>query len=158
MTELVLDLASPEATDALAGRLADVLAPGDVVLLDGEIGAGKTHFARALIRAMQARAGAPAEDIPSPTFTLVQTYEAGEIEVWHADLYRLTDPQEVEELGLTTAFETAVCLVEWPDRLGPLEPSGALRLRLNIPPGADDSRRLVATGPARLMAAIGRAA
>jgi tRNA threonylcarbamoyl adenosine modification protein YjeE len=156
---LTRDLPTPDATAALAAGLAPALSAGDVLLLAGEIGAGKTHFARALIRARLAAAGAPPEDIPSPTFTLVQTYAAGPVEIWHADLYRLTDPQEVEELGLLSAFDTALCLVEWPDRLGSLAPRGALYLAFGAVPGGDaDSRRMVARGPARLIAALRAAA
>ncbi|OOY14842.1 tRNA (adenosine(37)-N6)-threonylcarbamoyltransferase complex ATPase subunit type 1 TsaE [Thioclava sp. DLFJ4-1] len=119
-----LDLPDPEATERLGALFAEFAGPGDVLLLDGQIGAGKTHFARALI---QTRLGV-AEHVPSPTFTLVQTYEA-DCEIWHADLYRLTDPDEVLELGLDAAFDNAICLIEWPDRLGSAAPKGALRLR-----------------------------
>ena len=70
------------------------------------------------------------EDVPSPTFTLVQTYDTQAGEIWHADLYRLTSIQEIEELGLTDAFDTAICLVEWPDRLGSLIPDDALEIEL----------------------------
>ncbi|ARC87182.1 tRNA (adenosine(37)-N6)-threonylcarbamoyltransferase complex ATPase subunit type 1 TsaE [Rhodovulum sp. MB263] len=138
-TRLTLTLASEAMTRALADRLADRLGPGDTLLLDGPIGAGKTAFARALIQAAQARAGRDPEDVPSPTFTLVQTYEAGEFEIWHADLYRLGHPQEVMELGLDEAFDTALCLIEWPDRLGDLAPPGALRLALA--PGGTETLR-----------------
>ena len=85
-------------TAALARMLAATARPGDTILLDGPVGAGKTHFARAFIRARQ---GEAAEDVPSPTFTLVQTYDDPMgTEIWHADLYRLTDPSELDELGL----------------------------------------------------------
>lgn len=134
-------LTSPEATAAFAARLAPKLTPGDVLLLDGPIGAGKTHFARSLIQSRLAADGAPVEDVPSPTFTLVQTYESGPVELWHADLYRLTHPDEVEELGLMQAFETAVCLIEWPDRLGNLAPAGALALSF-APEAETDARNL----------------
>lgn len=141
-----LTLPSPEATARLAETMADDLNPGDVVLLEGPIGAGKTHFARSLIQHLLARHGL-AEDVPSPTFTLVQTYEAGPLEIWHTDLYRLTHPDEVMELGLGEAFDTALCLVEWPDRLGTLAPADALTLR--FAPGADeDSRTLTLTATA----------
>lgn len=112
------------ATDDLAKQFAPRLKAGDVLLLSGQIGAGKTHFSRALIRALF---GAGTE-VPSPSFTLVQTYEGEGTEVWHADLYRLSHPDEVIELGLEAAFSTAICLVEWPDRLGELRPEGALQL------------------------------
>lgn len=115
------------ATAAFARALAPRLGAGDIIELEGGIGAGKTHFARCLI---SARLAEP-EDIPSPTFTLVQTYDARDgVEIWHADLYRLSTPDEAVELGLDEAFETAICLVEWPDRLADLRPPSALRLSL----------------------------
>lgn len=114
-------------TAALARMLAATARPGDTILLDGPVGAGKTHFARAFIRARQ---GCGAEDVPSPTFTLVQTYDdpLGS-EIWHADLYRLTDPSELAELGLEEALDTAICLIEWPDRLERL-PDGAITVAI----------------------------
>lgn len=136
---LSLTASTPDDTAVLATRLGAVLVPGDTILLEGDVGAGKTHFARALIQSLLA----VPEDIPSPTFTLVQTYPTPRGEVWHADLYRLTSTQEIEELGLADAFETAICLVEWPDRLGDLVPTAALQLA--FAPGADDdSRQLTA--------------
>lgn len=127
----------PDETAALARRIALLLKPGDCLLLEGDIGAGKTHFARALIGALLARP----EDIPSPTFTLVQTYQGADCEIWHADLYRLSGPDEIEELGLVDAFSSAICLVEWPDRLGPLAPPGALSLHFTSC-GGDDEREI----------------
>lgn len=132
---------SPDDTAAFARALAVRLRAGDVLLLEGQIGSGKTHFARALIQARLLADGAPVEDVPSPTFTLVQTYDTGQVEIWHADLYRLTHPDEVEELGLGDAFTEAVCLVEWPDRLGDLAPDGALVLSFS--PGDDADTRVV---------------
>ncbi len=116
----------PTETDtaAFAAALAPRLRPGDTVLLEGPIGAGKSAFARALIRARLGRM----EDVPSPTFTLVQTYEHPDGDIWHCDLYRLTDPDEVLELGLEDAFSTAICLIEWPDRLGSDTPDSALQM------------------------------
>ena len=119
-------LASEEDTARLGAWLALHLQPGDCVLLEGPIGAGKSHLARAFIRARLGRM----EDVPSPTFTLVQTYQA-DVELWHADLYRLTHPDEVLELGLDMAFDTAICLIEWPDRLGALVPKDAIHLALS---------------------------
>lgn len=130
-----ISLSSPGETAQLASRLGACLSPGDTVLLSGGIGAGKTHFARALIQSLQDMP----EDVPSPTFTLVQVYDTRMGELWHSDLYRLTSPDEVIELGLTDAFETAICLVEWPDRLGDLAPPNALLLDLAL--GQDEETR-----------------
>jgi tRNA threonylcarbamoyladenosine biosynthesis protein TsaE len=125
---LALPLPDAAATARLGELLAPMLRAGDVLLLEGPIGAGKSHFARALIQARQAAAGMPLEEVPSPSFTLVQTYDAGEAEIWHADLFRLSLPGEADELGLTEAFEAAICLVEWPERLGRDAPPDALHL------------------------------
>ena len=123
---LILDLPTPEATEDLARVLAGGLQAGDSLLLEGPIGAGKSHLARALIRS---RLGNPSEEVPSPSFTLVQTYP-GDPPIWHADLYRLGHPDEVLELGLDAAFETDITLVEWPDRLGRDAPADAIRVAL----------------------------
>ncbi|SIO49581.1 tRNA threonylcarbamoyladenosine biosynthesis protein TsaE [Rhodovulum sp. ES.010] len=144
-----LTLASEDATAGLADRLGELLRPGDTLLLEGRIGAGKTAFARALIGALRRRAGDPPEEVPSPTFTLIQVYAAGPLEIWHADLYRLGHPDEVVELGLEEAFASAICLVEWPDRLGDLAPPSALTL--SFAPGASETSRtlrLSASDPA----------
>lgn len=119
-----ISLSSQAQTEAFAAKVATVLTVGDVVLLSGPIGAGKTFFCRALIRSRTDTT----EDIPSPTFTLVQTYPHDEGDIWHCDLYRLTDPDEAIELGLEDAFEDAICLIEWPDRLGSLTPKDALKI------------------------------
>ncbi len=132
-------LASEEATAALGRWIAPRLVAGDCLLLEGPIGAGKSHFARALIQTRLGRL----EDVPSPTFTLVQTYQA-DVELWHADLYRLSHPDEVAELGLEEAFSQAICLIEWPDRLGALAPDNAMRLALST---QGDGRSLFLTAP-----------
>ncbi|WP_341367768.1 tRNA (adenosine(37)-N6)-threonylcarbamoyltransferase complex ATPase subunit type 1 TsaE [Yoonia sp. BS5-3] len=119
-----ISLPDESDTREFAGRIAAILQPGDTLLLEGDIGSGKTAFSRAVIRA---RLGQQ-EDVPSPTFTLVQTYHAPDGDIWHCDLYRLTAPDEVLELGLDEAFETSICLIEWPDRLGDDIPDNALRL------------------------------
>jgi tRNA threonylcarbamoyladenosine biosynthesis protein TsaE len=134
-----LALATAAETETLGRKLATLARPGDAILLQGPIGAGKSCLARAFIRA---RLGAD-EDVPSPTFTLVQVYEDDGTEIWHADLYRLTHPDEVWELGLDQAFETAICLVEWPDRLGSHLPPDALTIRLEA---QGEGRQAIVTG------------
>ncbi|SHL09950.1 tRNA threonylcarbamoyladenosine biosynthesis protein TsaE [Roseovarius marisflavi] len=130
-------LSSPDATCDFAQAMAPLLHAGDVLLLSGGVGAGKTHFARCLIQALLP---AP-EDVPSPTYTLVQTYPGKTAEIWHADLYRLNDPFELVELGLTEAFSDAICLIEWPDRLADMTPDNALSLAFD--PGEEDDQRLL---------------
>ena len=114
----------PESTAKFAARLGNILQPGDVILLSGDIGAGKTHFARHLIQSLLE----VPEDVPSPTFTLIQVYETRIGVVQHADLYRLSGPDEISELGLNDACGTDICLVEWPDRLGDDTPENALSI------------------------------
>ena len=150
MTDLSLFLPDDAATTRLGAALAALLRPGDTLLLHGPIGAGKTHLARALIQTRLGRL----EDVPSPSFTLVQTYSAGQTEIWHADLYRLSHPDEVFELGLHDAFSTAICLIEWPDRLGTSAPKEALNITLS---SENDGRRTVLSGAAHaaLLAKLG---
>jgi tRNA threonylcarbamoyl adenosine modification protein YjeE len=137
---VAIHLQSPQATADLASWLAPQLCRGDVLLLEGPIGAGKSHFSRALIKAILAMEERY-EDVPSPTFTLVQVYELDAFDIWHADLYRLTDPEQAIELGLDDAFEDALCLIEWPDRLGNLAPQNALLARF-MPIEDPDARRV----------------
>ncbi len=137
-----LDLADADLTACLARVMAAVLKPGDVIALEGPVGAGKTHFARAFIRARQ---GDAAEEVPSPTFTLVQTYaDPLGTEIWHADLYRLTHPDELVELGLDEAMRHGIVLIEWPDHGGPLpEPlTVGLELHADFP----ELRRITLAG------------
>ena len=147
-----LDHADADLTACLARVMASVLKPGDVIALEGPVGAGKTHFARAFIRARQ---GAAAEDVPSPTFTLVQTYDDPMgTEIWHADLYRLTHADELIELGLDEAMREAIVLIEWPDHGGPLPDP----LTLGLEPIADfpDLRRITLAGSETRWAAMTR--
>lgn len=146
MTEITIDVRGEDETAAVARRLGRRLGAGDTLLLKGEIGAGKSVFARALIQDRLAALGRH-EDVPSPTYTLVQTYDAGEVEIWHADLFRLSGPEAARELGLSEAFDDSICLIEWPEVLGDGAPSGALRIgfRGNGDPGF---RRMTMQGPA----------
>lgn len=133
-----LALEDEAATVRLAEDLAAILSPGDLIALSGDLGAGKSTFARALLRTL-----ADDEDleVPSPTFTLVQTYDFDRFAVSHFDLYRLEEPEELEELGLDELLETGAALVEWPEQGGDLLPEGALWLRFEA--GTDeDSRRV----------------
>ncbi|MDW3223672.1 MAG: tRNA (adenosine(37)-N6)-threonylcarbamoyltransferase complex ATPase subunit type 1 TsaE [Paracoccaceae bacterium] len=137
---LSLVLRSGDATASAAALLASQLRSGDTILLHGTIGAGKTHFARAIVQSLLT---AP-EDVPSPTFTLVQTYQTRFGPLWHSDLYRIGAMDEIEELGLLDAFDVAICLVEWPDRLGTLCPASALNIWLEDGTN-EDERKLTAT-------------
>ena len=130
-------LPDDDATAALGARLAARLKPGDLVLLEGGLGAGKTSLARAIIRTL---VGDPTLDVPSPSFALVQPYEAAGIPLLHADLYRIASPHEMDELGL---FDDprAIVLVEWAERVPELASHAAMTLDLNVP--ADGQGRLV---------------
>src|SRR6202162_3228197 len=119
----VIDLPDEDATAAFAARVAALARPGDVIALKGELGAGKTSFARAFIRA---RGGD--EEVPSPTFTLAQVYELADAAVWHFDCYRLRDPEEAWELGIEDAFRDGISLIEWPERLRPLLAAGGAEI------------------------------
>ncbi len=135
-----IHLPDAAATAALARRLAGFARPGDVIALTGELGSGKTSFARAFVNALPRPDGGPAgEHVPSPTFTLVQIYERAPAPVWHFDLYRLSDPGEVEELGWEEALGEGIVLVEWPDRLGDRLPPHHLDITLTFAP--DDAGR-----------------
>ncbi len=141
-----LFLPDAAATERLGRALAVELTPGDTLLLEGGIGAGKTALARAAIQALLARDGR-VEDVPSPTFTVVQTYQAGGDELVHADLFRLNDPRDLDDIGLTDALGRAICLVEWPELLGRDVPGAVLHLRLD--PEAEGRRVLIASAAPR---------
>lgn len=139
----IIRLADPAATGALGARLALVLRPGDTLLLFGELGAGKTTLARGFVQAWTGDGG----ETPSPTYTLVQTYDGPQGELWHFDLYRLESPDDVGELGLDEALESGVAVIEWPERLGGRMPSDRLELRLAMD---GEGRRVEITGFGRL--------
>ena len=125
---LTVRLTDQAATEALAGRIASLVRPSDAILLDGPLGAGKTTLARAFLRQLT---GEPALEVPSPTFTLVQTYETRVGAVHHYDLWRLDGPAALTELGWDEACNDVV-LVEWPDRLADLRPRDALAVTLRL--------------------------
>ncbi len=135
-----------ETVAELAIRLAPFVAPTTTVCLWGDLGAGKTTFARYFIQSLLLTS----EDIPSPTFTLVQTYETTKGEVWHCDLYRLKSHQEVEELGLLEAFTYAICLIEWPERLKNYLPKNRLDIHFKINSDQTRTLELVAHGSVSL--------
>ena len=139
-TALRLPLPDLRATEALGERLAALVRPGDAVLLDGPLGAGKSTLARALIRAAAAD---PDLDVPSPSYTLVQEYDTPRGPICHFDLWRLDGPGGVVELGWDEARH-GIVVVEWAERLGALRPPNALSLVL-APTGAD-ARTAVLTG------------
>ena len=122
----------------LGARLGQALKPGDTVALIGGLGAGKTTLVRGLVQSVL-----PHETVPSPTYTLVQTYEIPGFTLWHCDLYRLEHPDEAYELGLIDAMGEAVCLLEWPDRLGALLPDDAMKVEIAF---EGEGRRVALTG------------
>jgi len=119
MPAFLMPLPDERATEALGATLAARLKPGDVVGLKGDLGAGKTTLARAIVRAA---ARDPDLIVPSPTFTLVEVYETPRGTFWHFDLYRLDAPEQVYELGWEEARADGIVLMEWPERLGRLLP------------------------------------
>lgn len=137
-----VDLKTEEDTHRLAARFADVLEKGDTILLSGDLGAGKSSFARGFI---WHRFGSEIE-VPSPTFTIVQTYEHQDADIWHCDLYRISSPDEVIELGLDEAIDEEICLIEWPDRLGELVPKSAIKIEFS-PSGAGRLAKISGTNP-----------
>src|SRR3954469_9782703 len=133
-------LPNEQATRRLAADVASVLKPGDLVTLSGDLGAGKTAFARALIRLL---AGDEAMEVPSPPFTLVQTYALPRFAVVHADLYRVTHAGELAELGVDEAAENAVVLLEWPDRAAEALPADRLDIAFTLAPHLGINQRNV---------------
>ena len=120
-----VELADEAATEALAGRVALEAQRGDVIALEGTLGTGKTSFARAFVRALGVE-----DEVPSPTFTLVQIYDTARGAVWHFDLYRLARPEDAYELGIEEAMGDGISLIEWPERLGALLPRERLDIAL----------------------------
>ena len=126
---------SEAETTALARRLAAKLSAGNVVLLHGDLGAGKTAFVRGLAEGL----GVPPEDVSSPTFTLIQEYRGGRVALFHVDLYRLDDPREIEDLGLDEIGRDGVLAIEWAEKL-PRAPAGAVSVSFEH--GEGDTRTI----------------
>src|SRR3954471_12119874 len=133
-----LALPNETATARLMADLALLVGPGDVITLSGDLGAGKTAAARAMIRYLS---GDEALEVPSPTFTLMQGYDLPSYPVIHADLYRVNDPGELEEIGLSPLPEGAVALIEWPERAGGALPADRINIALSHPPARGRAAR-----------------
>jgi tRNA threonylcarbamoyladenosine biosynthesis protein TsaE len=145
---LIVPLPDLAATETLARRLASIARAGDCILLEGPLGAGKTALARAFLREA---AGDEAMEVPSPSFTLVQIYDTKIGPTFHYDLWRLDGPDSLAELDWEEALD-AIVLVEWPDRLGPLQPSSALTITLRM--GEGEEREATLTGWEERMAPL----
>lgn len=133
-------LKDAQETQKFGRRIASLLRPRDVLALSGDLGTGKSTLARAIIQEQTGQ-----DEVPSPTFTLVQTYERpNQAAIWHFDCYRLTQAEEAYELGIEDAFDEAICLIEWPEKLDNLLPSNSLWLVFKE---MGESRQLDILGP-----------
>src|SRR3954470_21158527 len=153
-TTFSLALSNETATAHLMADLALLIGPGDVITLTGDLGAGKTAAARALIRYL---AGDQTLEVPSPTFTLVQGYDLPPYPLVHADLYRVNDSAELEEIGLSPLPEGTVALIEWPERAGSALPADRIDIALSHRPAlGSTARAAVVTGHGRAAAQVER--
>ncbi len=134
----IIALRNERETLAFAAKLAPYLQAGDVLALRGDLGSGKTSFCRGIIRTLT-----NTHEVPSPTYTLVQTYEAEKFNIWHFDLYRLEDAHEVWELGIEEALEEGICLIEWPERIDNLLSGAELNIDIVF---KDEGRTLQISG------------
>lgn len=123
----LIKLANERDTLALGARITQTLSAGQLIALTGDLGAGKTTLVRGMIQSVLGDI-----DVPSPTYTLVQTYECPNFDLWHCDMYRLERPEDGYELGLLDAFEDAVCVIEWPDKIAPLLPKDRLEIDIQF--------------------------
>lgn len=136
MTRLTFPLTDIEATKTLAAHIAALADIGDVLLMQGDLGVGKTEFCRAFIQSTQETP----EDVPSPTFTLVQSFTGTSYPIWHFDLYRLKTKEEALELGMEDAFGEGVSLIEWPELIETYLPDNCLCIQLSY--GVDKGNRI----------------
>jgi tRNA threonylcarbamoyladenosine biosynthesis protein TsaE len=134
---IIIHSRSPKETETFAQQVSKKLQPQDIVLLKGDLGAGKSTFARALIQSLCGKD----TDVPSPTFTLVQTYETHAFTLWHFDLYRIQHPEEIRELGIEEAYRSGVSLIEWPERLGSYMPKKVIEIEIKY--GSDENERII---------------
>jgi len=144
-------LGDETATAELGAAIGRALAPGDVVALSGELGAGKTTLARAILRSRGVEG-----HVPSPTFTLVQAYETPGLTVHHFDLYRIESPSELSELGLEDALDTGAALIEWPERGMPRHLAQDA-LTISLTATGETTRQAHISGPARWREVFGGA-
>lgn len=141
MSTRAIHVKNEDEMHAAAQTLAQRLKTGDVVALRGGLGAGKTSFARALVNALTHQV----EEVPSPTFTLVQTYDTPKGEIWHFDLYRIERPEDILELGWEEARRFGICLVEWPERLGGFLPADRLEIDITFDKDSENARSVTFT-------------
>lgn len=127
---------SEHDTISLAQKIASTVKKGTVIALYGTLGAGKTAFCRGFIQALCGKE----QEVPSPTFTLLQTYDSSQFPLYHFDMYRLKNPEEAYELGIEDAFCDGVCLIEWPEKIGSLLPTKSISITFEIQP---DQSRLI---------------
>lgn len=145
--ERTIALGDIDATNALGARIAASIAAGDAIALQGDLGAGKTTLARAILRALGVT-----ETVPSPTFTLVQSYDTPRLAVCHFDLYRIENSADIDELGLDEALDQGAALIEWPEHAGSRLPRDALTVALSLDV---EGRRARISGPVRWAKAFG---
>lgn len=138
----VFESLSEADTIKLAEICAGDIQSHDILLLEGDLGSGKSFFTRALIRSVLED---PSLMVPSPTFTLLQTYEGPKGSVFHYDLYRLKDPEEIFNLGWEESLDEGMVIVEWPDRLGPYRPHKSLALKFENQVGTEEARKITLT-------------
>lgn len=128
LKSVIKNIGSEAEMAEFATQIADICKIGDVLLLDGDLGVGKSFFARQFIGHLAQQQLGEKIEVPSPTFTLVQTYDQLKPAIWHFDLYRLSGADEAYELGLEESAKTAICLIEWPNRLDGDVPENCLNI------------------------------